>query len=98
MGGWKPVTLRAPILGGFVLISILIIIALEIMFHISKVSYSPNDGRLTFAVNVDSLSTFSIFGYTCLVIWLTIACKTYNLSRYTYLPTIIAVCYSMIWG
>ncbi|KAK0130121.1 hypothetical protein ONS96_000649 [Cadophora gregata f. sp. sojae] len=76
-GGWKPVTLRSPILGVFVLISIIMIAALEVLSHIS--SQDGNGGGLVFATNVESISTAASFGYL-------------------YFPTILAVCYSMIWS
>ncbi|PVH77159.1 hypothetical protein DL98DRAFT_591555 [Cadophora sp. DSE1049] len=76
-GGWKPATLRSPILGAFVLISVIIIAALEVLSHIS--SRDANGGGLVFAADVESLPTTAMFGYL-------------------YFPTILAVCYSMIWS
>ncbi|CZS94144.1 uncharacterized protein RAG0_04191 [Rhynchosporium agropyri] len=75
--GWKPVTLRAPILGAFIFISLAIITGLEVLYVISL--RPENGGGLAFAADTDSLSTATSFGYL-------------------YLPTIIAVCYSIIWS
>ncbi|KAH9209381.1 hypothetical protein DL95DRAFT_477433, partial [Leptodontidium sp. 2 PMI_412] len=52
--GWKPATLQAPVLGGFIVISLSIIIVLEILSHIS--ARSSNGGGLAFAADVDDLS------------------------------------------
>ncbi|KAH6694947.1 hypothetical protein BKA61DRAFT_531721 [Leptodontidium sp. MPI-SDFR-AT-0119] len=66
-----------PVLGGFILISLVIIVVLELL---STISLKPeNGGGLAFAADTDSLSGGTTFGYL-------------------YLPTILAVCYSMIWS
>ncbi|CZR69554.1 uncharacterized protein PAC_19454 [Phialocephala subalpina] len=74
---WKPITLRAPVLGSLILFSVLIISLLEVLS--AKSSGNQNGGGLVFAADVDNLPTFSSFGYL-------------------YFPTIIAVCYSLMWG
>ena len=58
--GWKPITLRAPILGGFILISLAIIALLEFLSHRSS---GMNGGGLVFASDPDSLPTLTTFLY-----------------------------------
>ncbi|RDW81900.1 hypothetical protein BP6252_03012 [Coleophoma cylindrospora] len=57
--GWKPVTLQAPILGGFVFFSIAVIVLLELLSRIS--TKASNGGGLTFASDVNNLSTMTTF-------------------------------------
>lgn len=59
---WKPITLRWPVLGGFVLTSISFVIILEILSDISS-----KDGALAFAPDVDGLSTAITSRYAALV-------------------------------
>ncbi|KAF4624946.1 hypothetical protein G7Y89_g13225 [Cudoniella acicularis] len=75
--GWKPVTLQAPMLGSFILVTLSLIIILEVLSHISL--RSSNGGGIAFADDVDSLSASVTFGYL-------------------YFPTVLAVCYSLIWS
>jgi hypothetical protein len=56
---WKPMTLQGPVLGGFALLSLAMILVLEILLHISL--QHGNDGSLVFAADVDSLPTGVIF-------------------------------------
>lgn len=75
--GWKPATIQGPILGGFIITSLSIIIFLEVL---SRISLRPENGSgLAFAADVNSLSVGTTFGYS-------------------YLPTILAVCYSLMWS
>ncbi|KAL3426519.1 hypothetical protein PVAG01_00028 [Phlyctema vagabunda] len=76
---WKPVTLRAPVLGGFVIVSIVLIATLELLAYMSSAHGNQNEGGLVFATDVDQISTFSRL-------------------LLLYLPTIIAVLYSMLWS
>jgi len=62
--GWKPITLRAPVLGGFIIVSIMIIILLEILSHISSGNGNRNGGGLAFAADVNSLPTIVSFKYS----------------------------------
>ncbi|KAI9880048.1 MAG: hypothetical protein M1830_005780 [Pleopsidium flavum] len=71
---WKPMTLRAPILGSVVAVSILLIVTLELLS-----SKSRQDGGVIFAGRMDDISAGQSFAYL-------------------YLPTIIAVAYSMLWS
>ncbi|RDW62552.1 hypothetical protein BP5796_10854 [Coleophoma crateriformis] len=59
--GWKPVTLQAPILGGFVFFSIAVIVVLELLSRIS--AKSSNGGGLAFASDVDNLSNMATFTF-----------------------------------
>ncbi|KAH7310374.1 hypothetical protein BKA65DRAFT_413820 [Rhexocercosporidium sp. MPI-PUGE-AT-0058] len=59
--GWKPATLRLPILGGFILGSLAIIAILEVLSNIS--SRPSNGGGLAFAQDVDNIPTGVTFGY-----------------------------------
>ncbi|KAL2059944.1 hypothetical protein VTL71DRAFT_10099, partial [Oculimacula yallundae] len=74
---WMPATLRVPILGSFVLVSLAIIIILEVLSNIS--SRPSNGGGLAFAPSTDDIPTGVTFGYL-------------------YLPTILAVSYSLLWS
>ena len=56
---WKPISLRGPVLGGFVLTSVLIIITLEILSNIS--SRTENGGGLSFAESVNEISMMATF-------------------------------------
>jgi hypothetical protein len=58
--GWKPITLRAPVLGSFVLISLLIVALLEVLSHQSS---GQNGGGVAFPSDLDSLPTLTTFGY-----------------------------------
>ncbi|CZT49573.1 uncharacterized protein RSE6_10441 [Rhynchosporium secalis] len=59
--GWMPTTLRVPVLGSFVLVSLAIIVILEVLCSIS--SRPSNGGGLAFAPRVDDISTGVTFGY-----------------------------------
>ncbi|KAE8446044.1 hypothetical protein EG329_012552 [Mollisiaceae sp. DMI_Dod_QoI] len=74
--GWKPATLRAPILGTMVVVSLALITLLEVLSHIS--ARNDSEGGIAFAADVNSFSAGTAFGYL-------------------YLPTILAVCFSMLW-
>ncbi|KAE9364127.1 hypothetical protein N431DRAFT_420931 [Stipitochalara longipes BDJ] len=76
MKGWKPITLRAPVLSLFVFISLTVITLLEILYHRSL---GGNGGGLAFASDLNSLPMSTTF-------------------LYLYLPTILAVLYSMMWS
>jgi hypothetical protein len=58
---WKPATLKAPVLGCFIAVSLLAIVVLEILWHIS--SENGNTGGLSFAKDVNSLPMITSFGY-----------------------------------
>lgn len=59
--GWKPATIQGPILGGFIITSLSIIIFLEVL---SRISLRPENGSgLAFAADVNSLSVGTTFGY-----------------------------------
>ena len=57
---WKPMSLRSPVLGGFILFSVLCIVALEILSHIS--SSNGNGGGLVFAKETDEIPPVAVFG------------------------------------
>lgn len=77
---WKPLTLRAPILGPFILISIAFIIILELLTHLAGLSSTlSGSGAVAYAENDGNLSTSVSFAYL-------------------YFPTVVAVCYSMLWS
>lgn len=59
--GWKPITLRAPILGGLIFISALLIVVLEVLFYISTRNSNMNGGGVAFGATVDSLSSRTTF-------------------------------------
>ena len=63
MTGWKPITLRWPVLLGLIVVSAEIIIVLEILSHMSTRDNNKNGGGLAFAVDVKSLSTGVSFWY-----------------------------------
>lgn len=71
---WKPMTLRAPVLGSFIAASVLLIALLEVLSNRSR-----QNGGVILAKSVDDISTGQSF-------------------MYQYLPTIIAVSYSMLWS
>lgn len=71
---WKPMTLRAPILGSVVAASISLIVLLEMLS-----SRSRQDGGVILAGSRNDVSAAQFFAYQ-------------------YLPTIIAVTYSMLWS
>ncbi|KUJ06743.1 uncharacterized protein LY89DRAFT_661803 [Mollisia scopiformis] len=75
-GGWKPRTLRSPVLGTMIIVSLSLIVLLEVLSHIS--TRNNSEGGIAFAVDSSSFTIASLFGYS-------------------YLPTILAVCYSMLW-
>jgi len=58
--GWKPVTLKIPVLGGYIIISLLFIIILEILSYLSL--RPQNGGGLAFAEDVNKLSTMCTVG------------------------------------
>ncbi|KAH7374207.1 hypothetical protein BKA64DRAFT_649216 [Cadophora sp. MPI-SDFR-AT-0126] len=60
-GGWKPTTLRSPILGGFIFVSLAIAVTLEVLSHVSL--RPSNGGGLAFAPNPDDLPASVEFGY-----------------------------------
>lgn len=59
---WKPFSLRAPVLGGFIFFSMCMIAALEVLSHIS--SSNGNNGGLVFAKRAEDLPLINIFRYT----------------------------------
>lgn len=69
---WKPITLQAPVLGGFILVSLSIIIVLEILSHISSGNGNANGGGLAFASHSVGLSSMTTFWYTSESIVLTL--------------------------
>lgn len=58
---WKPITLRAPILGGFIFVTIGVIILLEVLSHMS--TREGNGGGLVFAEDVEKLPTITTAWY-----------------------------------
>lgn len=91
---WKPITLRGPVLGSFIIFSVLVISLLEVLS--SKSSGNENGGGLVFAADVDNLPTLPSFGYSPFPFFAILGLTC--LTRYLYFPTIIAVCYSLMWG
>jgi hypothetical protein len=76
---WKPMTLRAPVLGSFIVFSIFLIIVLELLARVAGVSSNlSGSGAVAYADSHGNLSTSISFAYL-------------------YFPTVIAVCYSMLW-
>ncbi|CAG8952905.1 hypothetical protein HYFRA_00007619 [Hymenoscyphus fraxineus] len=59
----KPRTLRAPVLGSLVLVSVALIVLLEILSFISRRDHNNNSGALVFAPDVDNISNRATFGY-----------------------------------
>ena len=57
--GWKPVTLRTPMLGGFVVVSLVVIALLEVLYR--KSSRPENGGGLVFAADVNSIPLTKTF-------------------------------------
>jgi hypothetical protein len=77
---WKPITLRAPILGSFIVFSIFLIIVLEVLARVAGVSSNlGGSGAVAYADNNGNLSNSISF-------------------TYLYFPTVIAVCYSILWS
>lgn len=74
-GHWKPKTLRAPVLGSFIVISLGLIAILELLNKYS----SSRDGGLVQVPSINDLPLYGVLGYQ-------------------YLPTVISVCYSMLWS
>ncbi|TAQ88659.1 hypothetical protein B7494_g3002 [Chlorociboria aeruginascens] len=60
---WKPVTLQAPVLGGFIIFSLSIIIILEILSHIAFGNGGINGSGLAFGVDVNHLPLSATIGY-----------------------------------
>lgn len=60
---WKPITLRAPVLGSFILVSLGLIVLLEILSHISTQNNDANGGGIAFAASVEEVSVIATFGY-----------------------------------
>jgi hypothetical protein len=61
--GWKPVTLRYPVLSCFIIISLSLAAILEVLSHYSTGNGNENGGGLAFAVGVDSLPATASFFY-----------------------------------
>lgn len=57
---WKPVTLQTPVLGGFIIVSLSLIVVLEILSHLSLKNGS--DGGLAFASDTQNLPIGVSFG------------------------------------
>jgi len=60
--GWKPITLRAPILGGFIIFSLAIILVLELLYSKSVECGDMNDGGVAFATDSNEVSVLTTFG------------------------------------
>jgi hypothetical protein len=57
--GWKPVTLRTPMLGGFIILSLVVIALLEVLSQ--KSLKAENGGGLVFAANVNRIPSSKNF-------------------------------------
>lgn len=80
---WMPVTLRYPVLGLFLAVSVLLIVILEILFNIS--SQPGNSGGLAFAPDTNSFSATATFRYgtrmICYGSELILCCEAIYISR-----------------
>ena len=62
---WKPITLRAPILGGLIIFSLSMVAVLEVLSYMSSGNGNMNGGAVAFAANANesndpsSLATFT---------------------------------------
>ena len=91
--GWKPVTLGAPVLLFVALLSVAAITLLEFLSQRSKLP--TNGGGLAFANDVDSFTTIQSFMSVNVVrvSWVVVNICT----SFLYLPTLLAVLYSILW-
>lgn len=61
---WKPITLRAPVLGSFIVVSVFLIIILEVLARIAGVASNfGGSGAIAYANSDGNLSTSISFAY-----------------------------------
>lgn len=88
---WKPITLRVPVLGSFIVVSIFLIIILEVLSQIAGVSsdisysgaaaYADNDGNLSTSISFTYLyfPTIIAVGYSIMLSWVDLDSKRLEL-------------------
>jgi hypothetical protein len=79
-------------LGGFVVVSVAVIALLELLSQ--KSSKAENGGGLIFAADVNSIPSSKTFMYSLLP---RIQSELISWRSYLYFPTMLSVCYSMMW-
>jgi hypothetical protein len=88
---WKPITLRAPVLESFIVVSVFLIIILEVLSQIAGVSsdisdsgvaaYADSDGNLSTSISFTYLyfPTIIAVGYNIMLSWVDLDSKRLEL-------------------
>jgi hypothetical protein len=88
---WKPIALRAPVLGSFIVVSDFLIIILEVLSQIAGVSsdisdsgaaaYADSDGNLSTSISFTYLyfPTIIAVGYSIMLSWVDLDSKRLEL-------------------